>query len=101
MDTSASVRVRGIYCAACIGKILDALRDLPGTAWVSVSDIHDGQATVNLPGAVPLPAIQRALALAGFQGRRRRPNASRGRGDADPASVVRMPTSLARKSSTP
>jgi len=70
MDTSASVRVRGIYCAACIGKILDALRDLPGSAWVSLGDIRDGQATVHIPDIVSPAAIERALAKAGFSSRR-------------------------------
>ncbi len=97
MSTSASVRVRGIHCAACIGKILDVLRDLPGTVWVSVSDIHDGQATVKFPGTVSFVAIQQALALAGFQGRRRGPVTSQQR--ATTAGMRLLPTPLVRKAS--
>ncbi len=69
MTTIPLWRVRGIRCGACIGLILDALRDLPGTTSVSISDVSDGQATVQLNGSTPDDAVGRALGRAGFPGR--------------------------------
>jgi Cu+-exporting ATPase len=63
----ATLAVRGMHCAACVGKVEGALRAVPGVGEASVN-LATERATVAFdPGAVDLAALQAAVASAGYE----------------------------------
>jgi Cu+-exporting ATPase len=59
--------VRGMHCAACVGKVEGALRRVPGVEAASVN-LATEQATVTFdPGRADVGALQAAVAAAGYE----------------------------------
>ncbi len=59
--------VRGMHCAACVGKVERALRRVAGVAEATVN-LATERATVTLdPARATFPALQRAVAEAGYE----------------------------------
>ena len=59
--------VRGMHCAACVGKVERALRGVPGVGEASVN-LATEQATVAFDAAVTgLPGLREAVARAGYE----------------------------------
>jgi len=59
--------VRGMHCAACVGKVEGALRTVPGVESASVN-LATEQATVTFdPGRADVGALQAAVAAAGYE----------------------------------
>jgi P-type Cu+ transporter len=59
--------VRGMHCAACVGKVERALRAVPGVAEASVN-LATERATVSFdPAAADLGALKAAVAKAGYE----------------------------------
>jgi Cu+-exporting ATPase len=59
--------VRGMHCAACVGRVERALRGVPGVAEASVN-LATERATVAFdPGAADLAALRAAVAAAGYE----------------------------------
>jgi Cu+-exporting ATPase len=59
--------VRGMHCAACVGKVEGALRGVPGVEAASVN-LATEQATVTFdPGRADVGALQAAVAAAGYE----------------------------------
>jgi Cu+-exporting ATPase len=62
-----TVPVRGMHCAACVGKVERALQSVPGVAEASVN-LATERATVAFdPGQTDLAALGRAVAAAGYE----------------------------------
>jgi len=58
--------VKGMHCAACVGKVEDALRSVPGVT-SATANLATERATVEVgPGPSPLPALRAAVAAAGY-----------------------------------
>ncbi|HSE93221.1 MAG TPA: heavy metal translocating P-type ATPase [Methylomirabilota bacterium] len=58
--------VRGMHCAACVGKVEQALRSVPGVAEASVN-LATERASVEVdPGRADFPALRRAVEAAGY-----------------------------------
>ena len=67
MTERLTLPVRGMHCAACVGKVEDALARLPGVETVTVN-LATEQATVGFdPGRVDIPGLQAAVAAAGYE----------------------------------
>jgi Cu+-exporting ATPase len=59
--------VKGMHCAACVGKVEDALRSVPGVTSAN-ANLATERATVEIgPGPSPLPALRAAVAAAGYR----------------------------------
>ncbi len=59
--------VRGMHCAACVGKVEGALRSVPGVAEVAVN-LATERATVTFdPARTDLARLQEAVARAGYE----------------------------------
>jgi P-type Cu+ transporter len=59
--------VRGMHCAACVGKVEAALRRVPGVTEAAVN-LATERANVTLdPGRTALPALQAAVGAAGYE----------------------------------
>ena len=59
--------VRGMHCAACVGKVERALGTVPGVEQAHVN-LASEQATVVVdPVRADLPALQAAVAAAGYE----------------------------------
>ena len=59
--------VKGMHCAACVGKVEDALRSVPGVT-SATANLATERATVEVgPGPSPLPALRAAVAAAGYR----------------------------------
>jgi P-type Cu+ transporter len=59
--------VKGMHCAACVGKVEDALRSVPGVT-SATANLATERATVEIgPGPSPLPALRAAVAAAGYR----------------------------------
>lgn len=59
--------VRGMHCAACVGKVERALRAVPGVADAAVN-LATERATVELdPALAAFPALRRAVEAAGYE----------------------------------
>jgi Cu+-exporting ATPase len=59
--------VRGMHCAACVGKVEGALRSVPGVSEAAVN-LATERATVAFdPARTDLAALQRAVAAAGYE----------------------------------
>jgi Cu+-exporting ATPase len=59
--------VRGMHCAACVGKVEGALRSVPGVTAATVN-LATERATVELdPARAPLVALQGAVEAAGYE----------------------------------
>jgi P-type Cu+ transporter len=65
-DTRIDVPVKGMHCAACVGKVERALTGVPGVEKALVN-LATERATVWLdPGQAGLPALRQAVAAAGY-----------------------------------
>ena len=69
-DTGASavdLAIKGMHCAACVGRVEKALASVPGVASASV-DLAKGRAHVVLADAkTPSAALTAAVAAAGYE----------------------------------
>jgi Cu+-exporting ATPase len=62
-----TLAVRGMHCAACVGKVEGALRAVPGVDGAAVN-LATERATVGFdPERVGVPALQAAVAAAGYE----------------------------------
>jgi Cu+-exporting ATPase len=59
--------VRGMHCAACVGKVERALRAVDGVAEASVNLATEGATIAFDPDRASLPALQAAVARAGYE----------------------------------
>ena len=65
-DTRLEFPVKGMHCAACVGKVERALEGVPGVRMASVN-LATERATVELaPGGPSLADLRRAVAAAGY-----------------------------------
>ena len=66
MAERLTLPVRGMHCAACVGKVERALTDVPGVETASVN-LATERATVAFdPARTAVPALQAAVAAAGY-----------------------------------
>jgi Cu+-exporting ATPase len=67
MAERLTLPVRGMHCAACVGKVERALTDVPGVETASVN-LATERATVAFdPARTAVPALQAAVAAAGYE----------------------------------
>ena len=67
MAERLTLPVRGMHCAACVGKVERALRGVPGVDTATVN-LATERATVELdPARAAVPALQAAVAAAGYE----------------------------------
>jgi Cu+-exporting ATPase len=67
MAERLTLPVRGMHCAACVGKVERALRGVPGVDTAAVN-LGTERATVELdPARAAVPALQAAVAAAGYE----------------------------------
>ncbi len=59
--------VRGMHCAACVGRVEGALRGVPGVAEAHVNLATERATVVFDPERAPLPALQAAVEAAGYE----------------------------------
>ena len=65
--TRLDLPVKGMHCAACVGKVERALQGVPGVE-KAVANLATERATVWLGGKGPdLPALREAVAAAGYR----------------------------------
>ena len=65
-ETRVDLPVRGMHCAACVGKVEGALTGVPGVE-KALANLATERATVWLdPARADLPALRRAVAAAGY-----------------------------------
>lgn len=61
--------VVGLTCGRCVGVLMDALLDLPGTTAVRIEPTYGGVSLVELTGPAPdAPIVRSAVRHAGFGG---------------------------------
>jgi Cu+-exporting ATPase len=66
-ETRLDLPVKGMHCAACVGKVERALQKVPGVE-KAVANLATERATVWMGGAAPdLPALRAAVAAAGYR----------------------------------
>jgi len=58
--------VKGMHCAACVGRVERALRDVPGVADAQVNLATERARVVVQPGQAALPELRAAVARAGY-----------------------------------
>ena len=67
MAERLTLPVRGMHCAACVGKVERAISDVPGVESASVN-LATERATVAFdPAQTAVPALQAAVAAAGYE----------------------------------
>ena len=67
MAERQTLPVRGMHCAACVGKVERALTGVPGVERAAVN-LATEQATVAFdPARASVPALQQAVAAAGYE----------------------------------
>jgi Cu+-exporting ATPase len=67
MAERLTLPVRGMHCAACVGKVEGALRRVPGVRAATVN-LATERALVELdPARVAVPALQAAVEAAGYE----------------------------------
>ena len=67
VETRLDVPVKGMHCAACVGKVERALTGVPGVEKAQVN-LASERATVWLdPGQAGVPDLRRAVAAAGVR----------------------------------
>jgi copper chaperone CopZ len=60
--------VAGLTCGRCVGALMDALMDLPGTTAVRIAPAYGGTSTVELTGSGTDPSmVSHAVRQAGFR----------------------------------
>jgi Cu+-exporting ATPase len=65
-ETMVSIRVEGMACASCVGRVEKAIRSVPGVASASVN-LATGRADVGFSGPPDLGSVIEAIRAAGYE----------------------------------
>lgn len=65
-NTVVSVRIRGMTCASCVGRLEKAIRAVPGVASAAVN-LATERADAVFAGVPDAPAVVRAVEAAGYE----------------------------------